>query len=152
MICYFAKGEEAKTFNLDSIRVPHLTSPEQQLRNERVPAARDRDRHYNRDGKNPGNVWIDIPGLTYKSKELVDAGRDNLNTIQKPELLIKRLVLASSNPGDMVLDPFTGTGTCAVVCRNFDRKFIAIDSNPKMIEHTRERLLKPYAEQLSLEF
>lgn len=64
---------------------------------------------YNEKGKNPGDVWGDIKQLTYKSKELVS--RDFLNTIQKPERLIERLVLASSNVGDLVLDPFAGVGT-----------------------------------------
>ena len=54
--------------------------------------------------KNPGDVWGDIKQLTYKSKELVS--REALNTIQKPLALIERIILASSNENDLVLDPF----------------------------------------------
>ena len=74
--------------------------------------------------KNPGDVWGDIKQLTYKSKEL--ASREALNTIQKPEKLIERLVLASSSEGDLVLDPFAGVGTCPVVCKRTGRDFFGV--------------------------
>ena len=86
---------------------------EHRLRCERVPSVthgRFGKTKFNVNGKNPGDVWGDIKQLTYKSKELV--GRDALHTIQKPEKLIERLVKASSNEGDVVLDPFAGVGTC----------------------------------------
>lgn len=46
---------------------------------------------------------------------------------QKPEKLIAKLILASSRPGDMVLDPFLGSGTTAVVARKLDRRFCGIE-------------------------
>jgi hypothetical protein len=46
---------------------------------------------------------------------------------QKPEKLIAKLILASSRPGDVVLDPFAGSGTTAVVAKKTNRKFIAIE-------------------------
>jgi site-specific DNA-methyltransferase (adenine-specific)/adenine-specific DNA-methyltransferase len=64
-----------------------------------------------------------------------------LNTIQKPEKLIQRLVLASSNPGDLVLDPFAGVGTCPFVCKKHDRRFIAFEINENFVKKANERLL-----------
>lgn len=107
IICYFIKGGKPKTFDLDAIRVSQLVELEHRLRCERVPSVtngRYGKTKFNGDGKNAGDVWGDIKQLTYKSKELV--AREAMNTIQKPELLIERLVKASSAEGDLVLDPF----------------------------------------------
>lgn len=68
--------------------------------------------------------------------------RDALNTIQKPEKLIERLVKASSDEDDVVLDPFAGVGTCPVVCRRLRRSFIAIEHNYRFVEAARQRLAK----------
>jgi site-specific DNA-methyltransferase (adenine-specific)/adenine-specific DNA-methyltransferase len=93
---------------------------------------------FNSNGKNPGDVWGDIKQLTYKSKELVS--RDALNTIQKPESLIERLIKASSAVGDLVLDPFSGVGTCPVVCRRLRRHFIGIEKNKEFVDAANRRL------------
>jgi len=130
IICYFIKGDKPKTFDLDAIRVPQLVELEHRLRCERVPSVTNGKygkTKFNGDGKNPGDVWGDIKQLTYKSKELVS--RDALNTIQKPEQLIERLVKASSREGDLVLDPFSGVGTCPIVCKRLGRHFIGIERN-----------------------
>jgi site-specific DNA-methyltransferase (adenine-specific)/adenine-specific DNA-methyltransferase len=95
---------------------------------------------FNAKGKNPGNVWGDIKQLTYKSKELIC--REALNTIQKPEKLIERIVLASSSPGDLVLDPFAGVGTCPVMCKRHQRDFLAFEINQNFVRAGEERLLK----------
>jgi DNA modification methylase len=129
VICYFTKGK-AKTFNLDDIRVPQLVELEHRLRCERVPSVRNGKfgkTVFHPDGKNPGNVWGDIKQLTYKSKELVS--RELLNTIQKPEKLMERIIKASSNPDDLVFDPFCGSGTVPVVCDRLNRQFVACEIN-----------------------
>jgi site-specific DNA-methyltransferase (adenine-specific)/adenine-specific DNA-methyltransferase len=141
VICYFIKGKKPKTFNLDDIRVAQLVELEHRLRCENVPSVREGPygkTKFNEKGKNPGDVWGDVKQLTYKSKELVC--RDALNTIQKPERLIERLVLASSNVGDLVLDPFAGVGTCPVVCKRHEREFIAFELNPEFVKHGNHRL------------
>lgn len=141
LICYFVKGKRPNTYNLDAIRVPQLVELEHRLRCEKVPSVTQGKygkTKFNSDGKNPGDVWGDIKQLTYKSKELVS--RDALNTIQKPERLIERLVLASSNPGDLVLDPFAGVGTCPVVCKRAKRRFIAFEQNKKFVQQGLNRL------------
>ena len=141
VICYFSKGTP-KSFNLDDIRVPQLVELEHRKRCENVPSVRNGtygNTKFNEDGKNPGDVWGDIKQLTYKSKELVS--RAMLNTIQKPENLIERLVKASSNEGDLVFDPFCGSGTTPVVCKRLNRAFIACDINSEFV-HLAELRLK----------
>lgn len=60
---------------------------------------------------------------------------------QKPEALLKRIILASSNPGDIVADFFCGSGTTPVVANRLGRHFIASDSNLRAIQTTRSRLI-----------
>ena len=141
LICYFIKGDRPKTFDLDAIRVAQLVELEHRLRCERVPSVTNGKfgkTKFHEDGKNPGDVWGDIKQLTYKSKELVD--RDALNTIQKPEQLIERLIKASSASGDLVLDPFAGVGTCPVVCRKLGRHFIGFEQAAEFVNIAHQRL------------
>jgi len=141
IICYFIKGDKPKNFDLEAIRVPQLVELNHRLRCERVPSVKGGKygkTRFNGNGKNPGDVWGDIKQLTYKSKELVN--RDALNTIQKPEQLIERLVKASSLEGDLVLDPFAGVGTCPVVCKRLKRHFIGIEKDEKFVEAGNKRL------------
>jgi DNA modification methylase len=131
IIAYFVKGKQAATFNLDNIRVEQLVELVHRTRCENVPSVRTGKygrTKFNTNGKNPGDVWGDIKQLTYKSRELVS--REFLNTIQKPAKLIERLVKASSNPGDLILDPFIGTGTTGVVALQLGRNFIGFEMNP----------------------
>ena len=153
IICYFIKGKKPQCYNLDAIRVSQLVELEHRLRCENVPSVTNGKfgkTKFNTKGKNPGNVWGDIKQLTYKSKELVC--REALNTIQKPEKLLERIVLASSSPGDLVLDPFAGVGTCPVVCKRYKRNFIAFEINHNFVKEGEERLLKLDYSQQTLEF
>ena len=142
IIAYFSKGK-AKTFNLDSIRVPQLVELEHRKRCENVPSVKKgpfSKTKFNEAGKNPGDVWGDIKQLTYKSKELIS--RELLNTIQKPERLIERLALASSNENDIVLDPFSGVGTTFAVCKKNNRKFIGFEINKEYVALSEKRIEK----------
>jgi DNA modification methylase len=140
IICYFTKGRPA-TFNLDDIRVPQLVELEHRKRCENVPSVKN-GRYgktaFHKDGKNPGDVWGDVKQLTYRSRELLD--RSLLNTIQKPERLMQRLVLASSRPGDVVLDPFCGSGPVPVVCQRLGRRFVACELNSEYVTLANRRL------------
>jgi len=153
IICHFVKGLKPKCFNLDDIRVSQLVELEHRLRCERVPSVQSGQygkTKFNMMGKNPGDVWGDTKQLTYKSKELAD--RQALNTIQKPLKLIERLVLASSNPGDLVLDPFSGVGTCPVICKQLQRRFIAFEINPNFVRVGKERLQRANPTQEVMRF
>ncbi len=140
IIAYFTKGRP-KTFNLDRIRVPQLVELEHRKRCENVPSVingKFGKTKFNGNGKNPGDVWGDIKQLTYKSRELIN--KELLHTIQKPIKLIERIVKASSNKGDLVLDPFTGTGTTFVVCAEQNRNFIGFEINPDFISICKKRI------------
>lgn len=141
IIAYFIKGNKARCYNLDDIRVAQMVELEHRRRCENVPSVTNGPygkTKFNKNGKNPGDVWGDIKQLTYKSKELV--AREALNTIQKPEKLIERLVLASSNQADLVLDPFAGVGTCPLVCKRNNRNFLAFELQEKLVGVGRARL------------
>jgi len=67
-------------------------------------------------------------------------GWKRLHPTQKPEELIERLIRASSNEGDMVLDPFCGAGTVPVVCDRLGRRWQAIEIEPRYVALARQRV------------
>ena len=85
-------------------------------------------------GKVPEDWWY-FPVVARMHKE-----RSGYPT-QKPEALLERIVLASSNPGDIVADFFSGAGTTALVAARNERRWIAVDSTPLAICTTHRRLL-----------
>ncbi|HZE05555.1 MAG TPA: site-specific DNA-methyltransferase, partial [Solirubrobacteraceae bacterium] len=84
-------------------------------------------------GKRPTDVWFHTIVPTNGSEK---TGYPT----QKPAGVIRRLVAASSRPGGWCLDPFAGSGTLGAVCRQLDRRFVLIDSNPTAVEIMRGRL------------
>ena len=72
-----------------------------------------------------------------------------LHPTQKPEALLHRVLLASTSPGDIVLDPFLGTGTTAVVARRLSRHYIGIERHPAYVEAAlgRVRRVRPAASE-----
>jgi adenine specific DNA methylase Mod len=84
-------------------------------------------------GANPGNVW-EFSHMHYCNSKRKE------HPTQKPEALYERMILSSSNVGDVVLDPFGGSGTCLHVCQNTGRNGISIDLNPDYCQMTIERL------------
>ena len=81
------------------------------------------------------DVW-EIPFLSTASAE-----RTGYPT-QKPEALLRRVIEASSNVGDVVMDPFCGSGTALVVAKQMGRRWVGCDSNKAAVELTRRRLRK----------
>lgn len=139
VIYYLSKGD-VKTFNLDDIRVEQNTDPIQRRAVEKVPSVKNGQygkTKYNPKGKNPGDVWFDIKALTYRSHELFET---SLRTIQKPEKLIERLILASSNSGEVIFDPFIGTGTTALVSKKLNRKWFGCENDEKMFQLATDRI------------
>ena len=80
-----------------------------------------------------GDVW-ELPILAPMSKE-----RTGYPT-QKPEALLERIILATTNPGDMVIDPYCGSGVTLAVAKRLGRDAIGIDRNIEAIEVTRRRV------------
>ncbi len=73
------------------------------------------------EGMPVGDVWTDIPPVQSQSKELLGY------PTQKPLALLERIIQASSNPGDIILDPFCGCGTAIAAAQKLGRKWIGID-------------------------
>lgn len=119
-ILMFSKTSTYK-FNLDDIRIPQKYY--RKVNNMR--------------GANPGDVW-EVSHIHYCQK-----GRQQHPT-QKPEALIERMVLASSNEGDMVVDPFCGSGTTMRVCQQLKRNGIGIEINEEYVKLAKERLNRPF--------
>lgn len=82
-----------------------------------------------------GSVWSDIPPVNSQAGE--DTGYDT----QKPELLLERIIKASSNPGDLVADFFCGAGTTLAVAEKLGRRWIGCDLGRWGVHVTRKRLL-----------
>ena len=82
------------------------------------------------------DVWSDIPSLNNMARE-----RTGYPT-QKPLALLERIIAASSRPGDVVLDPFCGSGTALIAAENLGRRWIGMDSNPSALAVVSDRLLQ----------
>jgi modification methylase len=94
-------------------------------------------KHYNK-GKQLGSVW-QIPACG-GAERLKDAEGKKLHPTQKPEALLERIIVASSQPGDVVLDPFMGTGTTPTVAKRLRRRYIGFELDPTYYEVAIERV------------
>ncbi len=83
----------------------------------------------------PSNFWDDITVPFWSMAENTD------HPTQKPEKLIAKLILASSNEGDVVLDPFLGSGTTSVVAKKLGRHYCGIEQNEEYCLYAEKRLL-----------
>ena len=119
-ILMFTKSQNYKFF-LDDIRVPQKYY--RSINNMR--------------GANPGDVW------TFSHVHYCNSNRQEHPT-QKPEGIIERMVLASSEENDIVIDPFSGSGTTLRVCQQLNRNCIGIELNPDYVQITKERLDQPF--------
>jgi len=90
------------------------------------------------DDKQLGSMWS-IP-VCGGAERLRDEQGKKLHPTQKPEELLKRIILASSNPGDLVLDPFLGSGTTAAVARRLHRRWIGIEREAVYVQAARARI------------
>lgn len=114
-LLFCVKDAESYTFNAESILVEAKTGAQRKLIDYRKPTPVP----YNTK-KLPGNVWS-IPRVRYRMGEYEE------HPSQKPESLLERIILASSNPGELVLDPFGGTFTTSAVAKRLNRRSIGIE-------------------------
>lgn len=84
-------------------------------------------------GKQLRNVW-DVPMTSVSEKEF------GKHPSQKPKEVINRLILGCSNEEEIILDPFLGSGTVAMVAKYHNRKYIGIDNNPDYIDLAKKRI------------
>jgi len=89
-------------------------------------------------GKQMTSIW-NIPICSGKERLRNDNG-EKVHSTQKPEELLKRVILSSTQEGDVVLDPFFGSGTTGAVCKKLKRHFIGIEKEMKYIRVARERI------------
>jgi site-specific DNA-methyltransferase (adenine-specific) len=108
------------TFNLDDVKIKRKVIAPYRLNNG-VP----KDWKEENNGKyritHPSNIWTDISIPFWSMAENTD------HPTQKPEKLLAKIILASSNEGDVVFDPFLGSGTTSVVAKKLNRKYIGIE-------------------------
>ncbi|MBD3293175.1 MAG: hypothetical protein GF393_09640 [Armatimonadia bacterium] len=113
-------------------------------------AVRDRERkdytfnyehmkQYN-DGKQMRSDWFIRESVCNSRERLRDEDGNKLHSTQKPESILRMVVEASTKPGDLVLDPFVGSGTTAAVCRKLGRWCLGIDIDEDYVQIARERL------------
>ena len=114
-ILFCVKDKKRYKFNSDAILVDAKTGAERKLIDYRKPIPS----VYNAK-KVPGNVW-EIPRVRYRMNEYEN------HPTQKPVALLERIILASSDPDDVVLDPFAGTFTTSYVAQKWSRKSIGIE-------------------------
>jgi adenine-specific DNA-methyltransferase len=108
------------------------------------PGAWPRLKRYESDleGRSCTDFWDDLDPIN-----MVGSERENYPT-QKPEGLLERIIASSSNPGDLVLDCFVGSGTTAAVAQKLGRRWIACDINKGAIQTTAKRLQTVMREQV----
>ena len=136
IILWYSKGD-GWTFNADVVRVPH-----KKLNTNRAGAmipdamtGQVRDQYLAR-GKVPETWWTKFSPVGRIASERIGY------PTQKPLSLLERIIKASSNNGDVVLDPFCGCGTTVVAAAKLNRRFVGIDISHFAIDIVRERRLK----------
>lgn len=128
-ILFCVKDSKKYTFNPNAIAVEAKTGAKRKLIDYRkaVPTP------YNTK-KVPGNVW-DFPRVRYRMDEYEE------HPSQKPEALLERIILASTNEGDVVLDPFAGTFTTCAVAKRLGRNSIGIERETEYVDIGLRRVL-----------
>ena len=116
-IIFCVKDKKKYIFNSEKIQVEAKTGAKRKLIDYRKKSPQP----YNAK-KVPGNVW-DFPRVRYRMDEYES------HPTQKPIALLERIIKASSNEGDIVLDPFSGTFTTSFVAKSLNRKSIGIEIN-----------------------
>lgn len=119
-IWFFTMSDEF-TFNLDAVKIRRkVLAP---YTDNGKPKDWQRTEHGDYRETHPSNVWTNISVPFWSMPENTD------HPTQKPEKLLAKIILASTNKGDTILDPFAGSGTAAVVAKKLDRNFVAIESD-----------------------
>tara|TARA_B110000003_G_C16647294_1_gene532596 strand:+ start:355 stop:1131 length:777 start_codon:yes stop_codon:yes gene_type:complete len=117
-VFFFTKNKNKWNFNLNDISIPSVNH---------------RPDRFKTQFKNPSDVW-NIPMVSGSFNERTS------HPAQYPEKLIERIIKASTNEGDLVLDPFMGSGTTAVVARKLLRNFVGYEINKEYVEISKKRL------------
>ena len=125
IMLYYGKVQSEVLFNRDAVLVPYksgMTAWRYKKAGKEPPA-----------GKTPDDVIV-LPSLNTMDKE-----RTGWST-QKPLALLERIIKASSNPGDIVFDPFCGCGTALVAAEQLGRRWVGADDDANAVEVIKERI------------
>ena len=130
---WFCTVGDRYTFNVDAVKLRRrVIAP---YRNgDGTPKDWAETEHGNFRDTHPSNLWTDITIPFWSMPENTD------HPTQKSEKLIAKLILASTNPGDLVLDPFLGSGTSSVVARKLGRDYIGIEAEEEYALLAEKRL------------
>lgn len=127
-ILMMLKDSKSYTFNRDDVLVEAKTGAKRAL----IDYRKNPPQPYNHK-KVPGNVW-DFPRVRYLMDEYEN------HPTQKPQALLEPIILASSNPGEIVLDPFAGSFTTGATAVALNRRFIGIEVNDEYVKMGLRRL------------
>ena len=117
-VYFFSMDKKKWTFNLEDVSIPSVNY---------------RPDRYKTQMKNPSDVW-NIPLVSGNSHERTE------HPAQYPEKLIERIIKAVTNKGEIILDPFMGSGTTAVVAKRLSRNFVGYELNSEYVDIAKKRL------------
>jgi site-specific DNA-methyltransferase (adenine-specific) len=120
---YFVKDQRKFTFNDAVVRV--LSDRQKEYGDRRANVA----------GKVPDDVWTEFPRVCGTFGE-----REGWHPCQMPEMILARIVRACSDPGDLVFDPFAGSGTTLVVAKKLNRHYFGTDISKDYVQEIEQRL------------
>ena len=140
IVCF--RKSDKFVFNTDDVRIPYnahtLKYPKrnQSGKTSQFYNEKDKEKEWmpNPKGAKPKDV-INLPTTCNGMKEKTN------HPTQKPEELIRKIILASTNSGDLIVDPFSGSGTTAVAASQLNRRFLVNDQNAEYNEWANERLI-----------
>ncbi len=129
---WFCTVSDEYTFNLDAVKIrKRVIAP---YKENGLPKDWEKTEQGNFRMTCPSNFWDDITVPFWSMKE------NTAHPTQKPEKLTAKLILASSNKGDTVFDPFGGSGTTAVTAKKLERHYLSVEKNPRYCIWAQQRL------------
>jgi len=138
-IFYYVADRQCFTFNATAVRVPSARQTTYA------------DRRANPTGKLPDDTWVLRPqeddrffstedDTWYVSRVCGTFKERVAHPCQMPEAVLERIIRVASNPGDVILDPFAGSGTTLAVAHRLQRRYLGIELSPEYAEQVRQRL------------
>ncbi len=129
---WFATNSKTFTFNVDAVKIRRKVIAPYRVAGK--PKDWEETTHGNFRNTHPSNFWDDI-SIPYWSMP-----ENTAHPTQKPEKLLAKLILASSNANDIILDPFLGSGSTSVVAKKLGRHYIGIEHNEQYCIWAEKRL------------
>ncbi|MBI4784168.1 MAG: site-specific DNA-methyltransferase [Oscillatoriophycideae cyanobacterium NC_groundwater_1537_Pr4_S-0.65um_50_18] len=130
---WFCTASEQYTFNLEAVKLKRrVMAPYTDATGN--PKDWEKTENGNYRLTHPSNLWTDLSVPFWSMPENTD------HPTQKPEKLLAKIILASSNPGDCIFDPFLGSGTTSVVAKKTGRSYVGVELDPLYACLTEKRL------------